>query len=84
MVDGPDLVGLGPEGTKVGIAEALEAALSEADTEEWIAELTEAACSTGQTVVVRATISVTTMPAEAELRAGQLVTVGAQLVMVWI
>lgn len=72
MVDGPDLVGLGPvpEGTKVGIAEALEAALREADTEEWIAELTEAACSTGQTVVVRATISVTTTPAEAELRAG--------------
>lgn len=34
--------------------------------------------------VVRAMTSVTTTPAEAELRAGQLVTVAAQLVMVWI
>lgn len=32
--------------------------------------------------VVRAMTSVTTTPAEAELRAGQLVTVAAQLVMV--
>lgn len=50
--------------------------------EEMIEELTAEAWATGQTVVVKATISVTTTPAEAWLRAGQLVTVGAQLVMV--
>jgi hypothetical protein len=34
--------------------------------------------------VVRATISVTTIPADAEFLAGQSVTVAAQLVIVWI
>jgi len=56
----------------------------EAMAEEMIEELRASASATGQTVVVKAMISVTTTPAEAWLRAGQLVTVGAQLVMVRI
>jgi hypothetical protein len=53
-------------------------AMAEERIDEWTAD----ASATGQTVVVKAMISVTTTPAEAWLRAGQLVTVGAQLVMV--
>lgn len=64
--------------------------------DEWAAwreeEMLEA-CSTGQTVVARTTVSVTTTVVLADsgrlpmavwlVRAGQLVTVGAQLMMVW-
>ena len=72
-----------PRGT-VGAGVTL--APSEADAlaayDEAMAELADSAAVTGQTVVVIAIVSVTTTPAEEEFRAGQLVTVGAQLVMV--
>jgi hypothetical protein len=83
----PDVVALGvpaldpapdPDPVVAGAVGAPEA------NEERIAELADAACSTGQTVVVRAMVSVTTTPADAEFLAGQSVTVAAQLVMVWI
>lgn len=64
-------------------AEAGAVAAPEAN-EDRMAELAEAASATGQTVVVRAITSVTTTPADAEFLAGQLVTVAAQLVIVWI
>jgi len=54
-----------------------------AENEECAAELADAASATGQTVVVRATVSVTT-DADARERAGQSVTVGAQLYVVWV
>jgi hypothetical protein len=48
------------------------------------AELIDAASDTGQTVVVSAMVSVTTISeVEAEWRAGQSVMLAAQLVMVW-
>jgi hypothetical protein len=55
-----------------------------ADQEEWIAELTEDAASTGQTVVVIAMVSVTIASLVlAEARAGQSVIEDAQLVTVY-
>jgi hypothetical protein len=60
---------------------ALATAVEEPPMAERIDDLTDSAAVIGHTVVVMATVSVMT-PLPAEDRAGQLVMVGAQLVMV--
>jgi len=70
-----------PRGTDGVVSPPSAVFIGVAEYEAWAAELMDSACSTGQTVVVRAIISVTTT---GEVRAGQSVTVAAQLVTVWI